>query len=176
MMKSLPASRSLLFVFIATLAAGAFVATLALALAPASALALDGPAAKKEVEYVPLVYIPDVTEYATQPSQIVNILNQLFYLALWALVAFAVVMITFYGLTWILSEVVPEKVDAKRRIGEIIFGLILILGTYIILNTINPDILNLNIWQVATSTSQVKIPEIKIPPNLGSEGSPVRSP
>ncbi|GIW68299.1 MAG: hypothetical protein KatS3mg099_247 [Candidatus Parcubacteria bacterium] len=147
----------------------------ALALAPASALAQNNTTetntTPSSVQYVPLAYIPGVTEHATKPGQIVTILNQLFYLALWMLVAFSVVMITFYGLTWTLSEVVPEKVDAKRRIGEIIFGLILILGTYIILNTINPAILDLNIWRVATST-KVSIPQVDIPPDLGLEGDP----
>ena len=129
--------------------------------APAAVFA----ASDNELEYVPLVYIPGVSGKIGQGGDMPAVINQLFLLLIWALVVVAVVMVAFYGLTWVLSEVVPEKVDAKRRIGEILFGLALVMGTAILLATVNPNILNLSVLSTESLKAyQVKTGEVKLPP------------
>lgn len=55
----------------------------------------------------------------------------------------AVVMIIYGGITWTTSFGIPEKIKkAQGIIAGAIIGLLLILGSYIILNTLNPQILN----------------------------------
>jgi hypothetical protein len=63
-------------------------------------------------------------------------------LGLGGLLAFA--MIVFAGLEWTLSGANPSlQEDAKDRIRNAIFGLLLLLGAYIILRTINPNLVSL---------------------------------
>lgn len=53
-------------------------------------------------------------------------------------------MIVFAGLEWALSGANPSlQSDAMDRIRNAIFGLLLLLGAYVILNTINPDLVSL---------------------------------
>jgi hypothetical protein len=54
----------------------------------------------------------------------------------------AVVMIVAGGLQYMTSELVSSKEASKSRITEAVFGLILALGSWALLNTINPDLLN----------------------------------
>ncbi len=42
------------------------------------------------------------------------------------------------------TDVFSKKNDAKTILQDAVLGLLLLLGTYLILNQINPDLLNLN--------------------------------
>jgi hypothetical protein len=54
----------------------------------------------------------------------------------------AVFMITFSGIEYMLSEIPNVKSNARERITNALIGLILALSTYLILKTINPELLN----------------------------------
>lgn len=54
----------------------------------------------------------------------------------------AVVMIVVGGIQWSASELISGKEDAKQRIWNAVLGLILALCSWLILYTINPDLLN----------------------------------
>jgi hypothetical protein len=54
----------------------------------------------------------------------------------------SVVMIVIGGLEYMTSELLSSKEEGKKRIGEALFGLIIALGAYALLFTINPDLLN----------------------------------
>lgn len=54
----------------------------------------------------------------------------------------AVFMIVWGGFEYVLTEAVASKTDAKDRITKAILGLLLALSSYLILNTINPDLVN----------------------------------
>jgi len=54
------------------------------------------------------------------------------------------IMIIWAGIIWLTSAGNPEKInDARHKIGNALIGLMLILGSYLILQTINPALLNL---------------------------------
>ncbi|MEO5635328.1 MAG: hypothetical protein ABIS26_01730 [Candidatus Paceibacterota bacterium] len=54
----------------------------------------------------------------------------------------AVIMIVMGGIEYMTSELVSSKEAGKERITHAIFGLLLALGAYALLFTINPDLLN----------------------------------
>ncbi len=54
----------------------------------------------------------------------------------------AFVMITLGGITYATSDSVFGKHDGKTFIQNAIWGLILVIGSWVILNTINPKILD----------------------------------
>jgi len=57
----------------------------------------------------------------------------------------AVLRITYGGFLYMTSDIADNKSKAKSIIWNSIFGLLLLLALVIILNQINPNILNLNI-------------------------------
>jgi len=58
----------------------------------------------------------------------------------------AVVMISLGGFIWLFSGGSPDKISkAKELILGAIFGLLLALGSYLILYTINPELINLKL-------------------------------
>lgn len=60
----------------------------------------------------------------------------------------AVCVIIYAGLQYIMSGGVPEKITkAKERIGGALMGVFLVATSYIILNTINPYLVNLRLPQ-----------------------------
>lgn len=70
--------------------------------------------------------------------------NTFFQLALGILMVLSVIMIVVAGVQYMTVESIYGKSDAKERIISSITGLILGLGIFVILNTINPKLLNIN--------------------------------
>lgn len=54
----------------------------------------------------------------------------------------AFIMITFGGITYAVSDSISGKEDGKKYIENALWGLLLVIGAYIILYTINPQILD----------------------------------
>lgn len=94
-------------------------------------------------EFVPLAPIPGVIEEGIGFQQF---LSGAFTLGVIIAAFLAVIMIVVGGLEYMMSEAVTSKEDAKDRITSAILGLLLILFSYILLYTINPDILTLDIF------------------------------
>ena len=58
----------------------------------------------------------------------------------------AVVMVIMAGIEWVTSGGEPSKVtSAKGKIVNTLFGVCVLMGCYFILNTINPELTNINI-------------------------------
>jgi hypothetical protein len=55
---------------------------------------------------------------------------------------FAVVMLTIAGIGYMISDSVVKVDAAKSRAKRALWGLVLLMGSWLILNTINPEILN----------------------------------
>ncbi|MBP9701659.1 MAG: hypothetical protein KBD47_01600 [Candidatus Pacebacteria bacterium] len=56
----------------------------------------------------------------------------------------AVVVITYAGFEYAMSDIVTKKSEAKARIGNAIWGLITIISSYFILETIDPRLVNVD--------------------------------
>ena len=54
----------------------------------------------------------------------------------------SVIMIVVGGIEYMTSELAHSKEDGKNRIMQAILGLLIALGSWALLNTINPDLLN----------------------------------
>ncbi|MEK7552897.1 MAG: pilin [Patescibacteria group bacterium] len=72
-------------------------------------------------------------------------LKILFPMALGLAATLAVLMIAFGGIEYIWSSgSAGKKEQGRKRISEAILGLLLTLAAYLILRTINPDLVSLN--------------------------------
>lgn len=72
-------------------------------------------------------------------------LQSLFNLGLGIIIALAVVMIVIGGAQYLSTDAVSGKEGGKDKLWHAVQGLIIALGAFLILNTINPDILKLNL-------------------------------
>ena len=99
-----------------------------------------------------LAPIPGMKEdFVDGSQQIGGYINSMFNIFLGLCAALAVIMIIIYGVTWMGTDSVFGKTEAKSKIGGAIGGLLLALGAWVILNTINPDLLGgaINIKQAS---------------------------
>ncbi|MFA5933995.1 MAG: hypothetical protein WC795_02120 [Candidatus Paceibacterota bacterium] len=60
-------------------------------------------------------------------------------------IALAVVMLVLGAMQYSTSEIVSSKEDGKNKMWNAIWGLLLAVGSYLILSTINPDLLKFNL-------------------------------
>lgn len=78
------------------------------------------------------------------PGQIQDLntyLTAAFPLFMGLVVSLAIIMVVWGGLEYMFSKVPGIQVAAKQKIWAAIFGLLLALGAWLLLNTINPQIL-----------------------------------
>lgn len=73
-----------------------------------------------------------------------DFINRLLKIILGLCVALSVIMIVIGGIQWMLTDSFISKNEGKERIKNALLGLGLALGSYILLSTINPNLLNLN--------------------------------
>ena len=97
---------------------------------------------------------PDIVEGQTQESSLGHYLSLLFKTLIGLAGGISVLIIVVSGLQYILSEVPGIKTSAKNRISEALIGLILALAAYLILYTINPDLVNLNLQVESVSSKK----------------------
>jgi len=71
--------------------------------------------------------------------------------------ALAVVMIVVGGIQYMSTDNFGEKAQGKEHIKNSLGGLILLIGAYMILNTINPDLVNLNFQVSGVSVAATEI-------------------
>ncbi|KKT40900.1 MAG: hypothetical protein UW28_C0017G0004 [Parcubacteria group bacterium GW2011_GWA2_44_13] len=85
-----------------------------------------------------------------QSSNIVDYVSGLVPFVIMLAAVLAVVQIVIGGMEWAFSESILAKGEGKDRIQMALLGLLIALLSYIILNTINPDLVNLKIPQIDT--------------------------
>ncbi|MBI2618029.1 hypothetical protein HYW58_01095 [Candidatus Kaiserbacteria bacterium] len=100
--------------------------------------------------FVPLSPIPGVTS----GTSFSGFLNAAFKIGLAAVAVFAVVWITYGGLEYMTTDSIMGKTSGKERIQNAIIGLLIALLIWVILYTINPNLLNFDIRVPAPSNSQ----------------------
>ena len=94
-------------------------------------------------DFVALAEIPGVTD---STRSIATYLNALFRIAVGVGAFLAVIKITLAGIKYMSNDAFSSKEVAKKDIQGALLGLLIILSTVIILNIINPQILNLNVF------------------------------
>ena len=81
---------------------------------------------------------------AAPPNDWLSYAQFLFPFAISVAAVLAVIMLIIAGLEMMTASETMRS-DAKQKIQNAIIGLLVAVGTYLILNTINPDLLNLKI-------------------------------
>jgi hypothetical protein len=100
-------------------------------------------------KYKTLVSIPGLGdsngEVAIAPDSLGVYLQVIFNYVIGIAIALAVVMIIWGGVTYATTEAMGGKQAGKTIITDALYGLALALGSYLILNTINPDLLKFDL-------------------------------
>ena len=91
---------------------------------------------------------PAVQEVSDFPDYV----NKLIPIIISAIAVLTVIIIIYEGLMYGLSESVETKSNAKHNITQAILGLMIALLSYLILFTINPDLVNLQIRNLNSIT------------------------
>lgn len=111
--------------------------------------------ADEGVKYSLLQPLPGVGQQVSSfPEYVKKIIP--FILSLAAVLA--VVMIVIGGIQYAISEAIDSKADARDRITQAIFGLLLALLSYLILYTINPQLVNLQLTIPGLNQNQTAPP------------------
>jgi len=88
----------------------------------------------------------DRTIQAANPELLAQYIISLYRFGVWFAISLSIFMIMFGGFQWLVSGGSPDRIGrAKGYISNALIGLILALASYIILETINPQLVNLEI-------------------------------
>jgi len=78
-------------------------------------------------------------------------LNMMIKIAIGIAAVLAMIMIVMGGIQYMTTELVSGKESGKKTITNAILGLLLALGAFAILNTLNPDLLNIGLSNLPTA-------------------------
>lgn len=130
-----------------------FVADIETALAQTPVPAPNQYAPIDNSDYILLAPLPETYKTntctdITSPTQncrtdFITYLQGIYKLAIGAGGALAVILFTIGGFQYMITDVAKTKEDGKKKMQNSILGLVLILTAYIVLYTINPDLLKL---------------------------------
>lgn len=126
-----------------------------------------------DINYVPLEPLPG---FPTSGNvDLPTFLNALFKILFSIGALLAVGNMVVGGIAYMTSEVTEGKSNARQRMTGSLYGLLLLAGSYLILNTINPQLLNLS-FNVQNSGANTTAPANTTPAvgggvNSGSGGT-----
>ncbi len=107
-----------------------------------------GQGESKLQQYQPLaVGIPGVTDTANAHPTLVQYLNALFSFLIAIAAVLAVLRIVVAGFSYMTTDAWGSKEEALGTIRAVLIGLIVLILSVVILRTINPDLLRLDILQ-----------------------------
>ena len=106
---------------------------------PYVAVAQTPPPAR---DYVMLQPLPNTTTAGSEAVDINKYLPGIFQLAIGLSGALAVIMIIMGGLKYMTSDAISSKKAGADQIRNAVYGLLLALGAYMILYTINPRLVS----------------------------------
>lgn len=113
-------------------------------------------------DYNVLVPLPGVADAAGR-TNLSTYLPAAFNLTVGIAVALAFVFITIGGVMYATSDALSGKTQGREYIENALWGLLLVISSYVILSTINPQILNFNILvnrPIVTPTNPVVTPVV----------------
>lgn len=103
--------------------------------------------------YEPLVGIPGLDKTATLPEYI----NVVYAIVVGLGAVYGVFKIAYIGFKYSLSDSIIGKVDAKSEIGGVLLGLFLLLIPFIVLKTINPELVKVDLLRNLGKVSALNI-------------------
>jgi hypothetical protein len=114
--------------------------------------ALSVHAQTQQNGFVPLAPAPASSKLGqlNSSTSLASFLSGLFTAAISLGGILAVLRLAYAGYLYMTSEAFGTKSHAKEVIGDAVLGLLLLLGVWLILKQINPQLLNLNILQSTT--------------------------
>jgi hypothetical protein len=106
-------------------------------------------------EYTPLAPLPGTTNPATAQTNLETYIPGVFRLSMGIAAVMAFVMITFGGIMYATSDAISGKSQGREYVTNAVWGLLLVIGAWALLNTINPKILNfsLDVNQITSSNN-----------------------
>jgi len=96
--------------------------------------------------------------YPSDKNALGTYLNLMIKLIIGIATVLAVIMIVIGGMEYMTSELISSKEAGRERIRGALLGLLIALGAYALLNTINPDLLKSDI-EIADATVTVSLDE-----------------
>lgn len=116
-------------------------------------------------DYTPLTTVPGVFKQG-EVTNPVKILKNLYGFAIGIGSVIGIVMIMYAGFEYMYKESISGKSDAKQRIMNVFLGLAVILGSYILLRTINPALVEFN---VNLPSGSGRVAHLSIAQNMSNE-------
>jgi hypothetical protein len=112
-----------------------------------------------DTTYRPLAFIPGISDGCKNPDGTITencidtaesgafskYFNAIITVFIGICAVLAMIMIVIGGMEYMTSELVSGKAEAKKRIWGAIGGLLLVLASYAILNTLNPNLLDVSL-------------------------------
>jgi hypothetical protein len=126
-------------------------------LAVASILFLGISSTAHALNYSPLEPLPGLEH--VQNLNFAQFLGTVFKLLLTAGALVAVASLVFAGISYIISGSGVEIGEAKKRMWASIWGLVILLGAWLMLYTINPTLLNFNLNSIGTGPTTPTTPQ-----------------
>lgn len=116
-------------------------------------LAADG-------DYTFLAPLPTLPNALSSKNILGEYLPAVFKLAVGLAAVFAVLMLVVGGFQYISTDAIQGKTEGRERVKNAVIGLVFVIGAWLILNTINPNLLNfdLNIEPVTTASPAGETP------------------
>jgi len=101
-----------------------------------------------------LTNIPNLTDFESNTRDLPSFLQNLYRYGIGIAAILAVVMITWGGFQYMMSEIPGVRTEKRARIVQAIFGLILVLLPVLVFTIINPAILDLDAGLNRVNTGQ----------------------
>ena len=144
-----------------------------------SSLAILAPVAKGDIvnnAYVPLTSLPGVTNVNVGANgNVSSYLGSMYTLGIMIATALAVIMIMWGGIEYMSTDSMGGKEGGKEKVTNALFGLILALSSWLILNTINHQLIssNLTLTPVAPQSTPPQVSAVA--PGVGNSLLPGQS-
>ncbi|MBI2109002.1 MAG: hypothetical protein HYT93_02355 [Parcubacteria group bacterium] len=135
----------------------------------AAAVASDEQVA--QVSYTSLTSLPGQQGIGT--TNAIGYLENLIFLGIGLAIVLAVLVIVIAGIEYMGSDAFTKKEDAKNKITMAIFGLAIAFGGYLLLETINPDLVVFKFSPETRNVTTVPLPSVKEAENAAKTGTSV---
>ena len=95
--------------------------------------------------YVVLAPLPGIGNNTAKTTDLSTYLKEIFNLSIGIAAVMAFVMITFGGITYMTTDAISGKTKGREYITNALWGLLLVIGAWVILYTINPQLIDFSL-------------------------------